>query len=272
MIAHPEHLMQPGRTFVERYVEVGGVAVNYAQAGEGPDLVMLPTSAGRVFNPGADLLTGNFRVTMIEPPGWGESPQSQQTLPFRGLAHTTAATIAAIGIERYHLSGGSIGAIHALWVAGYYPERVKTLIVDAPMAFRRDHWAMPGFDPVAFVRAAEQGADISHMLPPAHPRKPWATQEVREALMRRILRVLAITGPEFDEELAARVAPLDIPVLAIFGALDPIVFPSAADVYRRVLRRCKTAIVAEASHDVPGEEPELYCELVRQFLVENAQR
>lgn len=269
MIARAEKLTQPGGTFVDRHVDIGGVAINYAQAGEGPDLVILPTSAGRVFNAGADLLSRDFRVTMIEPPGWGESPQTQQTLPFRGLAHTTAAAIAAMGIERYHLSGGSIGAIHALWVAAYYPERVKTLLVDAPMAFRRDHWAMPGFDPVAFVRAAEQGADISGMVPPAHPRKPWATQDVREALMRKILRVIAVTGPEFDEELADRVAPLDIPVLAIFGALDPIVFPSTAEVYRRILKRCTTEIVAQASHDVPGEEPERYCELVRQFLVEN---
>jgi pimeloyl-ACP methyl ester carboxylesterase len=215
---------------------------------------------------GFDLLAEQFRLTMIDPPGWGESPSDQKSAPIPELAHTTAAWATAIGIERFHLAGGSIGGIHALWLAAQYPERVKSLSLFASMAFRKDHWAMPGFDVVAFVRAAEQGADISAMTPPPDPMKPWATLEVRQELQRRILRVMEFTGPEFDEDLAERVSKLDIPCLALFGADDAVPFPSVAEVYRRLIPGCQAIVLENAGHDLPGGAPDRYAALVTDFI------
>jgi pimeloyl-ACP methyl ester carboxylesterase len=192
-VAEQNYLI-PGGAFVEGKVVVDGLQIRYAQAGSGADLVMLPTSSGMMFNFGADKLAESFRVTMIDPPGWGESPLDQKTKPIPDLAHTTAAMIAALGIERFVLSGGSIGGIHALWLTAHYPDRVRATILDGSMAFRKDNWATPGADPVAMVRAAEQGADVSAMLPRAHPRKPWATLEFRQRQLKRILRVIEVTG------------------------------------------------------------------------------
>jgi pimeloyl-ACP methyl ester carboxylesterase len=261
-----EVIVRPGGPFVENSVDVDGVSIRYAQAGTGQDLVILPTSSGLTFTFGADLLAESFRVTMIEPPGWGTSPMDQISKPIPELAHTTAAAIAAMGIDRFNLAAGSIGGIHAFWLMALYPERIKTVITDGSMAFRKDNWATPGFDPVAFVRAAAQGADISHMLPRPHPKKPWATLEERQKQQKRILRVMEFTGPEFDEDLAARLRPLDIPVLSLFGANDHFVFPSVAKVYKRIFRRCETVIVEDAGHEIPTEQSELYAELVKNFI------
>ncbi len=259
-------IVRPGGPFVEHSVDVDGVSIRYAQAGTGQDLVILPTSSGLTFNFGADLLSRHFRVTMIEPPGWGNSPPDQISKPIPELAHTTAAAIAAMGIGRFNLAAGSIGGIHAFWVMAHYPDRIKTVITDGSMAFRKDNWATPGFDPVAFVRAAEQGADISPMLPRPHPKKPWATLEERQKQQKRILRVMEFTGPEFDEDLAARLRPLDIPVLSLFGANDHFVYPSLAKVYEGIFKRCTTVIIDDAGHEIPTEQSELYAELVKNFI------
>lgn len=256
----------PGGAFVERQAVVDGVPIRYAQAGVGPDIVMLPTSSGMMFNFGADKLAESFRVTMIDPPGWGESPLDQKTKPFPELAQTTAAMIAGLGVDRFVLTGGSIGGIHALWLTAQYPERVKAVILDGSMAFRKDNWATPGADPTAMVRAAEQGADVSFMLPRPHPAKPWATLEFRQRQLKRILRVIEVTGPEFDEDLADRLRPLDTPVLALFGANDHFVFPSVAKVYEGVLKNGKTMIINDAGHEIPNEQPELYADLVKGFV------
>jgi pimeloyl-ACP methyl ester carboxylesterase len=258
----------PGAKFAEAFVEVDGTRIRYARAGSGPVLVVLPTSAGLAFSPGIDLLAEAFDVIMLDPPGWGESPADQVSADLPALAITTAAAVAAIGVQQYHLAGGSMGGVHALWLAARYPERVLSLAVDGSMAFRKDHWSMPGMDPNAIVAAAARGDDVSQMLPPPHPDKPWATLEYRQQQFRKILRVMALVGPEFDDGLAARLQGLKIPVLAIFGAHDHFLHPTIGGLYEKIIPNCRSVIVEGAAHDVPGEKPRQYAALVRQHILD----
>jgi pimeloyl-ACP methyl ester carboxylesterase len=43
------------------------------------------------------------------------------------LADDVAASMHTIGVERAHVSGVSFGAATGLWLAGKYPQRVKSL-------------------------------------------------------------------------------------------------------------------------------------------------
>jgi pimeloyl-ACP methyl ester carboxylesterase len=258
----------PGAKFREGAVEVNGTRIRIARAGSGPVVVVLPTSAGLAFSPGIDLLAEDFHVIMIDPPGWGESPAEQVSSDLPELANTTAAAIAALGVGKYHLLGGSMGGVHALWVAARYPERVLSLAVDGSMAFRRDHWSMPGMDPNVIVQAAARGDDVSMMVPPPHPAKPWATLDYRQKQFRKILRVMALVGPEFDDELAARLQVLRIPVLAIFGAQDHFLRPTIGDVYEHVIPNCRSVVVEGAAHDVPGETPTQYAALIKTLVLQ----
>ncbi len=257
----------PGAKFREGAVEVNGMRIRVAQAGSGPVIVVLPTSAGLAFSPGIDLLAEDFHIIMIDPPGWGESPAEQVSPELPELAITTAAAIEALGVKKYHLIGGSMGGVHALWVAARYPERILSLAVDGSMAFRRDHWSMPGMDPNVIVQAAARGDDVSMMLPPPHPQKPWATLEYRQNQFRKILRVMALVGPEFDDDLAARLRRLKIPVLAIFGAEDHFLYPTIGGVYETVIPNCRSVIVEGAAHDVPGEKPAQYAALIKTLVL-----
>jgi pimeloyl-ACP methyl ester carboxylesterase len=231
-------------------------------------IVVLPTSAGLAFSPGFDLLAEDFHVIMIDPPGWGGSPADQVSVELPELAISTAAAIAALGVQKYHLIGGSMGGVHALWVAARYPERILSLAIDGSMAFRRGHWSMPGMDPNAIVQAAARGEDVSMMVPPPHPEKPWATLEYRQRQFRKILRVMALVGPEFDDGLAARLQDLRIPVLAIFGAEDHFLYPTIGGVYETVIPNCRSVIIDGAAHDVPGEQPLNYAGLIKAFVLQ----
>jgi pimeloyl-ACP methyl ester carboxylesterase len=260
-------IAMPGGKFREGAVMVDGVRIRVAQAGSGPVIVVLPTSAGLAFSPGIDRLAEDFLVIMLDPPGWGESPADEVSAELPELANTTAAAIAALGVAKYHLAGGSMGGVHALWVAARYPERILSLAVDGCMAFRRGHWSMPGMDPKAIVAAAARGDDVSLMLPPPHPEKPWATLEYRQKQFAKILRVMALVGPEFDDDLAARLQALQMPVLAIFGARDHFLYPSIGGVYETVIPNCKSVIIEGAAHDVPGEKPAAYAALVKALVL-----
>jgi pimeloyl-ACP methyl ester carboxylesterase len=261
-----ETAAMPGQAFTEHHVAAGGFRIRYAQAGSGPPLVVLPTSAGLTFSTGFDLLARDFRVIMLDPPGWGESPAAEESPALADLAKITADALAALGLETYHLAGGSMGGVHALWLTAYHPDRVLTLTLDGCMAFRKDHWSMPGMDPAPLVAAARQGADVSMMIPPPHPAKPWADLAFRTRQFQKILRVMALVGPEFDDDLAARMRAINIPVLALFGETDHFLHNSIAGVYEALFQNCRSVIVNAASHDVPGEQPEAYARLVTDFI------
>jgi pimeloyl-ACP methyl ester carboxylesterase len=256
----------PGASFTERYVEAAGHRIRYAQAGSGPPLVVLPTSAGLTYATGFDLLAKDFRVILLDPPGWGDSPASEESPELPALAKITAAALTAMGLQKYHLAGGSMGCIHALWLAVEDPQKVASVILEGSMAFRRDHWSMPGSDASALVAAAKQGADMTRMIPPPHPKKPRADLAFRTRDFHKRLRVMALIGPEYDEDLAARLRDLTTPVLAMFGAQDHFLFTSIAGVYESLLPNCQTIIVPDAGHDLPGEEPEIYAAAVKRFI------
>jgi pimeloyl-ACP methyl ester carboxylesterase len=260
----------PGQAFTEHHVDAAGFRIRYAETGNGPPLVVLPTSAGLTFAAGFDLLAQDFRVIMLDPPGWGDSPATEESPPLPDLAKITAEALAALGLDSYHLAGGSMGGIHALWLTAYHPNRVRTLILDGCMAFRKDHWSMPGMDPAPLVAAAKQGADVSMMIPPPHPSKPWADLAFRTRQLQKILRVMALVGPEYDDDLAARLRDVTTPVLALFGETDHFLHNSIAGVYESLLRNCKSIIIDAASHDVPGEQPQAYAHLVKNFIQSHA--
>jgi pimeloyl-ACP methyl ester carboxylesterase len=77
---------------------------------------------------------------------------------------------------------------------------------------------------------------------------------------------MEFTGPEYDEDLAERVSKLTIPCLAMFGADDAVPFPSVAEVYRQLIPGCRTIVLNDAGHDLPGGAPERYAALVTDFI------
>jgi pimeloyl-ACP methyl ester carboxylesterase len=52
------------------------------------------------------------------------------------------------------------------------------------------------------------------------------------------------------------------------GANDHFVFPSVAKVYEGILKNVRTVIVEDTGHDIPGEQPERYAELIKGFIAD----
>ena len=110
-------------------VRVNDVTINYEQQGTGEPLILIPYLA-------ADNACYAFQVAdyakqftciSIDPRGAGESDKPTGNYSTELFADDVAAFMQAIGVERAHISGLSLGAATGLWLAAKYPQRVKSL-------------------------------------------------------------------------------------------------------------------------------------------------
>jgi pimeloyl-ACP methyl ester carboxylesterase len=129
-------------------VKVNDITMNYAQQGSGEPLVLIPylaaDNACYAFQV-ADYAK-HFTCISLDPRGAGETDKPTGTYSTELFADDVAGFMQAIGVERAHVSGVSLGAATGLWLAGKYPERVKTLSL---------HSCWPKTDP--FLKVIVQG-------------------------------------------------------------------------------------------------------------------
>lgn len=125
-----------------RTIETTCGPISVAETGTGPVLVMLhgggPGASG-VSNYHQNLpeLARRFRVILPDQPGFGASYRpTAADLDQRSITEITAdalfQALDALGIERFHLLGNSLGGAAALAMAQTRPERVSGLVLMAP--------------------------------------------------------------------------------------------------------------------------------------------
>jgi pimeloyl-ACP methyl ester carboxylesterase len=129
-------------------VKVNDITMNYEQQGSGEPLVLIPylaaDNACYAFQV-ADYAK-HFTCISLDPRGAGETDKPAGTYSTELFADDVAGFMQAIGVDRAHVSGVSLGGVIGLWLAGKYPQRVKTLSL---------HSCWPKTDP--FLKVIAQG-------------------------------------------------------------------------------------------------------------------
>ncbi len=110
-------------------VEVDGLTINYDVQGEGEPLLLIPyTSADHAcYAFQLPAYTEHFSCIAIDLPGSGESDKPAGPYSTEGHADQVAAFLGAIGIERAHVAGVSLGAAVGIHLAARHPGRVRSL-------------------------------------------------------------------------------------------------------------------------------------------------
>jgi pimeloyl-ACP methyl ester carboxylesterase len=246
----------PGAGFREGFVEADGFRIRYMEAGEGAPLVHLHGAGGMRLTPGHDLLSRHRRVVVFEMPGFGASPENNRTRTMAELAATMAAAVEKLRIDKFDLWGTSFGGKAALWLAVQYPERVQTLLLEAPAAIRPAGSQLPSGSPEEMARRVYAHPERLGPLPVADPTiqtKTWAL-------------VTRLRGPDRDPDLETPLRGLAVPTLVLFGTLDRVIPPEMGRFYKELLPNCHLVFVYDSGHAVSTERPEAFAEVTTDFL------
>jgi pimeloyl-ACP methyl ester carboxylesterase len=238
------------------------------RTGHGAPLVLLhPLGADRhVWDPLVPSLAVRREVIALDLPGFGESPALDAEVPTpRALAAAVAEHLAAIGVERPHVTGNSLGGWVALELglsgvaggvsgiapAGLWPE---PLVPKAAIAHRLARALLPA---AGWCVATRPGRSVLLSEAVAHPRR------VPAGAARRLVRAYAV-APDFvrvnDAMRAGRFEGLErirCPVTLVWPDHDRLI--------RRpvwVPDRIRNVVLSDAGHMPMWDAPEALAKIL----------
>jgi pimeloyl-ACP methyl ester carboxylesterase len=251
-------------------VRAGDAAFSYLEAGSGPPLVLLHGigSAAASFLYQLEALSARFRVVAWDAPGYGAStPLAIEHPDASDYAAALDAWLGALGIDRCHLAGQSLGTLIAARFAAEQPRRVLSLTL---ASIARGHGRLP---PPERQRLLAQRLDDLAQLGPhgmAATRGPRLLgPEATEPMRRKVIEIMARIRPGGYAQAARMLStgditadlarlPAGLPIQIVVGQTDAIT-PPAGNL------EIATAIPAASVHVVPGAGHALYLEKPEEF-------
>lgn len=218
-------------------VEVGGRSIQYLAMGEGePPLVLIHGFGGDiniwVFN--QEALSADRAVYALDLPGHGGSSKDVGEGDLDSFVAVVEGFMDALGIERAHLAGHSLGGAVAGAFALAHPERVASLVLVASAGLGEEINAeyIEGFI------AANRRREMKNVLGLLFANPDLVTRQLVNDVLRfkrldgvdEALRTVADrVFPGGKQAGAADLSNLEVPILAIWGREDRIVPASHAE-------------------------------------------
>ncbi len=277
---------QPNQTQHPSKVVVGQVELHYIVRGQGQPLILLHGGQGdyRSWTPQIQALASKYQLI-----SYSRRYHYPNQNPLTSRNHSAlidavdlAGLIAALKLGPVHLVGTSYGAFTALAFAIDHPELVRSLVLAEPPVLQ---WAMTStrgaelyrefmttvHQPAGKAFAAGDTVGAMRLLinrfdgPGAFDALP---QERRTTVMQnaRFFQAVTSSSDPFPNLSKDKVGHLSMPVLVVRGAdtkeLDMVVSEEVA----RVIPKAQKAIIPQAGHGSPRQNPVAFNAAVLAFL------
>ncbi len=121
---------------MEGMLDVNGVSLWHRISGDGEPVVQIHGAGFGHFNfdPATPELSKQFRVIDFDLRGYGQSDRPLQHYDMEVWADDVAGLLDALGIDRAHVHGTSMGGMIAIVFAGKYPERTTSVVINCAAA------------------------------------------------------------------------------------------------------------------------------------------
>lgn len=243
---------------VQDYIDAGGLRTYYEVAGDGSPLVLLHGGMCPVetFDGLTPLLASQHHVYTPERRGHGRTPDLEGPITFAIMAADTIAFMEALGLERAEFVGWSDGAAVALRVALGRPDLVRRLVlIGQPVN-------SASVDAAAKSELEKQGIGV---LPPFLRDLYAAVSPDGPDHFEAVFEKLSLQWLSDDEIELADLKAVQAPTLVMAGEQDMLTARHAAEM-RDALPDGRLEIVANASHGLPMEQPDVTSRIVLDFL------
>ena len=253
-------------------VQVGDRRLQYLRLGAGTatPLLLLPGFGGDkttfVFN--QEPLSADRSVFALDLPGQGGSTKDVDGGDLEFFTATVASFMDALDVERVHLAGHSMGGLIAAAFALQHPQRVASLTLISSAGLGEE---INGTYLESFISASRR-REMQQVLGMLFADPGLVTRRLVEDVLRQKrldgaeegLRTVAGTlFPDGRQATVLDLAPLEMPILAIWGSEDQIVPPSHA---AHLTAPAQVELLAAAGHMPQMEAAGAVNRLLSEFL------
>jgi 3-oxoadipate enol-lactonase len=253
-------------------VGLGAIALNCETSGAGTPLVLTHGLGDDLhfWDNVAETLEPHRRVVRWDVRGFGLSDKPPGPYSPAMLAADLAALLDALGIDRAHLAGLSMGGVIAQRFALDFPERVRSLVlintsseVGERATARWERLASrverDGFD----ARSADATRAFAAEFAARYPEVVAAA--TARTLSNDPLAFAAAARAMSNYAWTRELVRLTCPALVLQGLDDRLTPPGGSVRMSRALSRARLILVPGAGHNLPLEKTELFCVALLAF-------
>jgi pimeloyl-ACP methyl ester carboxylesterase len=256
----------------------GDVRLAYETRGVGaPVLLIQGLGYGRWgWDVVAEPLAEQVRVILFDNRGVGESDVPPGPYTVRQLADDAVAVLDAVGLERAHVVGASLGGMIAQELAIQHPERVDRLVLACTTPGGLASFPMPQVTVDLMLEAAQLEPLVALRRFVENALAPGAAK-TRPDLVERILvlrlenrfdvggwQAQAAAGATFDA--LDRVGSIRATTLVLAGTADTVVDWRNSQLLAERIPDARLELFPDCGHVFFWEQPERFVEVVTGFL------
>jgi pimeloyl-ACP methyl ester carboxylesterase len=264
-------------------VKANNITISYDQQGAGDPLILIPYLA-------ADHACYAFQVAdyakhftciSLDLRGTGETDKPEGVYSTELFADDVAAFMQAVGIQKAHISGLSLGAATGMWLAAKYPDNVKSLSL---------HSGWTKTDP--FLKTVVEGwqlmakalDNVTEMVilgifpwcftPELYAVKPDYIQSLADFVRSRPSQTLAAflqqSNAVMAHDIEAQLGRITAPTQLTFGRYDLVTSTRFADRMKGNIRGSELLVFEGCAHAPIYEKVEEFNQKTLAFLQRHA--
>jgi pimeloyl-ACP methyl ester carboxylesterase len=261
------------------HIKVGDIELEYYTEGSGPPLLMVMGMGGQASSWGEEflqLMQKNFTTVWFSNRGTGRSGQSQEATTIRNMADDAAGLLKALGIEKAHVFGISMGGMISQELVLNYPERVRGLVLGCTICGQAHSKPIPPetVSRLASVQGLPRGQRIKAFWSVAVSseferdhgdfldnvvKTELQSPTPEETMLRQFGAVMGFDTYE-------RLPQIKAPTLILQGTSDVMVVPENAEVLKERIVGSRVHLIEGAGHCFFWEKPEESANVIAEFL------
>lgn len=257
------------------FANSSGCQIYWEESGAGEPLLLIMGLAysHELWHRTRPAMAEYYRTIVFDNRGAGKSGLTAGPYPVAQMADDAVAVLDAVGVERAHVYGISMGGRITQELALSHPDRIRSLILGCATCGEPN-----GVPMTAHVRQAviasltmtpEEGTEA--MVPFQYGAStPRARIDEDLAIMRRtfpqpagsLAQIQGMAGWSSFE----RLPNIRVPTLVLHGEMDQLVPPENGRILARTIPAARLRLFEHASHMYPTDEPEESNQEVLRFL------
>ena len=271
-----------GLAFEQGYIDAGGINTRYLMTGKEHDdvLIFLHGFGGHAeaYVRNLEAHGKHFKTYSIDMIGHGYSDKPDMPYDIAVYMKHLGDFMDAMGVQRAHLSGESLGG----WVAGSfaidYPERVNKLVLNTMGGATMDLKVMATLRDKTLAAAKQPRQSTQARLEWLMADPASVHQDLVECRTRIYERPGTVAAVEnglvlYREEVRrkwlmddARVGKIQAPALVIWTTKDPSAAPEVGERIAKALPNGSYSLIVDCGHWPQFEDPETFNRIHLEFL------